>query len=123
ARSLVGRRDKSPPEALSHVYKSILECEPDDEEVLGVLIEKARDDDDSAALARLYSQLASAEEDPVLSAGYHVRVAEILESNGDPASIDAFRAALFLDAENWGAVRGFSRVAEKLGLPDLLTEA
>src|SRR5690606_9599487 len=51
------------------------------------------------------------------------RLAELMESRGDLAALDVYRAALSYDGENLAAARGLSRIAESRLDVALLTEA
>jgi tetratricopeptide (TPR) repeat protein len=102
---------------------AILDLLPGDLGALEALEALALADNDHALLQHLHAQLAAALTDPISVAAHEVRLGERLEAAENPAALEAFRAALSKDPEAFGAVRGFSRIAERLADERLLEEA
>ena len=106
-----------------HALGAILDLAPGDLGALEALEALALADEDHALLQHLHAQLAAASSDPVSAAAHEVRLGERLEAAENPAALEAFRSALAKDPEAFGAVRGFSRMAERLSDEQLLEEA
>ncbi|MEM9189710.1 MAG: tetratricopeptide repeat protein [Myxococcota bacterium] len=101
------------------VYRALLGLAPHDTEALEFLAGRAASDE----LLRLEARLAATFDEPGLVAAHQFRVAEQMEDADPEQALGAYRAALALDPESLSGVRGFTRVAMKLGGADALREA
>ncbi len=102
---------------------AILELLPGDRGALESLEALALRENDHPLLQHIHAQLASSLADPISVAAHEVRLGEALEAAENPGALEAYRSALSRDPEAFGAVRGFSRVAERLADEKLLEEA
>ncbi|HEY8430949.1 MAG TPA: tetratricopeptide repeat protein, partial [Sandaracinaceae bacterium] len=115
-----GERD---PSELRNLFEAILSLSPDDPGALDALEALALERGDRALLARVDRRLAAHAGDAKTAAAYQARLAESLEAAGDPAALDAYRAALDSDPQNLAAAKGLARVAERLGQAEAIVEA
>jgi len=104
-------------------YGSILQLLPADTGALFALERMALLEKNAELLAHVDAKLAAVLTDPVSIATHETRLGELMEAAGDPQAVEVFRAALARDAEAIGAARGMSRIAERVGDPELLGEA
>lgn len=111
------------PEQLKQTYFSILQLVPTDVATLLSLERMALAASDKQLLSHVDAKLGAVIEEPALAAAHHTRLAETLESMGDPSALDVYRAALGRDPENLAATRGLARLAERQQNPDLLEDA
>jgi len=116
-------KDPARASELRQVHETILQLAPDDPGALEALERLALAKDDRALLARIDQRLALRSGDAKVASAYQTRLAESLEAGGDPAALDAYRAALKSDPENVAAAKGLSRVAEKRGEPSVVVDA
>ncbi|MFW6050499.1 MAG: tetratricopeptide repeat protein [Myxococcota bacterium] len=110
-------------EEVAATCEAILELAPDDPVALEVLEERALREADRDRLVYVDSRLAASVENPLERAAHHTRLGESLEARGEPAAIEAYRAALGEDPENIAATRGLSRIASRMEDPEALAEA
>ncbi len=120
---LAGGRLALPPMDRVRLAQRLLERAPGDVLALEAFRSAAIEARDMPRLLKAYTMSAEAEEAPALAAAYLVRRGELLEAMQRPDALEAFKQALSLDAENVGASRGLSRLAERLGDPAALSEA
>ena len=99
-------------EDLFECFSAILALRPNDRGVLEGLERLALRSQNPKVLAGVDARLADAASDPELKAAHLTRRAEAMETSGQPQALDVYRAALRLDPDNLGAVRGLSRIAE-----------
>lgn len=102
---------------------AILQLAPGDLGALEGLERIALAEGDADLLAHVHAQLSSVLSDPASVAAHETRLGERFESLDSPHALEAYRSAIARDPEAFGAVRGFSRIAERLGDPVLLEEA
>jgi tetratricopeptide (TPR) repeat protein len=101
---------------------TVLQLAPSDPTALAALERLALRAGDPSLIGQVDAQLANAEH-PGIAAEHTTRLAELLEASGDASALGLYRAALAREADNIGAARGLSRMAERLGDPKLLEEA
>src|SRR5690606_22352969 len=90
-------------------------------EALALAAERAEDRD---TLLSMHARLASGATDASIAAHHRIRLGEILLGAKDAAgALDAFRAALALDAQSLSATRGLSRAARAARDPVALGQA
>ncbi len=111
------------PDDAPAVFKELLEHEPADEEALRALAMHADAIEDRESGIGLQSRLAASAQENLIAAAHQQRVAEMLEHTDNVAALGAFRAVLALDPHSLRATRGFTRVAQHMGDPDVLREA
>ncbi len=120
----IRRLETSPdPDEYRRTFIEVLAREEGDFEALEALEALALSLEDRAALIQVDQALSEREDEPVTAAVYHARLGDGLECLGQPHAIDAYRAAIRHDSDNYGAVCGFARLAATQGEPDLLSEA
>ncbi len=108
---------------LRPIHEAILGLAPDDPGALEALEAIALEQGDRALLAKVDRHLVKTAGDAKIAAAYQTRLAESLEAAGDPAALDAYRAALDSDAESIAAARGMARVAARAGKPEAVVDA
>lgn len=113
----------APEEQKMHYVSALLDRQPADRSGLLHKERAALLDRDLPALAQADSVLADGSGQPLAAAQHRVRLGEFLEHHDPAQALAAFRSALELDPESFGAARGYGRVAERLGDAGLLTEA
>lgn len=104
-------------------YFAILQLAPHDRAALSALERIALETGDASLLSHVDTKQAALSEDPELQAAHLTRLAEALERSADPAALEVWRSAISADPESLSAVRGITRLAERLGDPALLEEA
>lgn len=102
---------------------AILQLAPGDLGALEGLERIALAEGDPELLAHVHAQLSSVLSDPASVAAHETRLGERFEALDSPHALEAYRSAIARDPEAFGAVRGFSRIAERIGDPVLLEEA
>ncbi len=108
---------------LRQIHEAILGLAPDDAGALETLGALALERGDRALLARVDRRLVAKAGDAKIASAYQTRLAESLESAGDAAALDAYRAALDSDPENIAAARGLARAAARANVPEAVVEA
>ena len=111
------------PDQVQNSYFAILQLLPTDLAALRALEQRALREGDKKLLSHIDAKLGAMVEEPQLIALYHTRLAEALEELGDGSALEMFRSALRHDPESVAAARGFSRIAERGQIPELLEEA
>ncbi|MFW6085644.1 MAG: tetratricopeptide repeat protein [Myxococcota bacterium] len=103
--------------------EAILALGPEDPLALEVLEGRALAQGDRSKLNYVDTRLAASVESAAERAAHHTRIGESLEIRGEPAALEAYRAALAEDPENIAATRGLSRLAAQMDDPEALAEA
>ena len=102
---------------------SILGLEPDAPDVLAVLEQLALRSGDPRVLASVDGRIAGSTRDSGLIGAHLTRMAESLETAGNPNALGVYRKALASDPESRAAMRGLIRMGELLGDSDAVAEA
>lgn len=104
-------------------FSRILELEERDEASLEAMVRLAVLRQDHGTSVSMLSRLVSLIDDTELTAVYMGEMAQLIERQGDPNTLGAYRAALALDPENLVMTRGFTRAARQSGDANALREA
>lgn len=104
-------------------FSRILELEERDESSLEAMVRLAGLRQDHATSVSMLSRLVSLVDDTELTAVYMGEMAQLIEKQGDPNTLGAYRAALALDPECLVMTRGFTRAARQSGDANALREA
>lgn len=104
-------------------YFAILQLAPHDQAALSALERLALESGDASLLAHVDAKQAALAEDPEVKAAHLTRLAEALERSSDPSALEVWRGAIAADPESLSAARGITRLADRIGDPDLLEEA
>lgn len=110
-------------EALKSAQLAVLRLLPGDVDALHGLERLALLERDPALLGQIDARLGVAKLDRHSVSAHQTRLAEAMDARGDDAALQVYRSALAHDPENLSAARGVSRVAERMGRPELLAEA
>ncbi len=116
-------RSEADRAAVKQSYFSILQLAPTDAAALNELEAIALEEGDRQLLSHVDAKLGSVAEEGSVVSAHQTRLAETLESTGDPTAIEMYRAAITADPESLAAARGMSRLAEHSEDPALMEEA
>ena len=103
------------PADLIATYEAILALDPRDEPALGALEQLGRLTRDDRVLARTYSRLSEATDQPALAARFLSGLGRALEGLGDPRAVVAYDAAVKRDPGALSAIRGLGRAGAAAG--------
>jgi tetratricopeptide (TPR) repeat protein len=110
-------------EALKSAHMAVLRILPRDIDALLGLEQIALSERDPALLGQVDAKLGVASLDRHSLSAHQTRLAEAMDARGDDGALQVYRSALAHDPENFAAVRGISRVAQRTQSPTLLAEA